>query len=162
MNANSGLSDVRLRKYGRLAVVILVVHALATFSVRANELDLLDLTGVIRFGDTVRVSLSHKQSGHLGWIEIGQQRSGIEIVSAKLSPPAAATVSNGSSVKEIQLKEAKVRPLNIAQSVRSRPKSEAEISFDATMMMSYERSQELRRERERKRRDALLLRQSDS
>ncbi|MBD5779026.1 hypothetical protein IEN85_05940 [Pelagicoccus sp. NFK12] len=141
----------------RLVLLFCLIASLVAAPVWAAELDLLELTGVFEFGGSTKVSLSHKQNGHLGWIEVGRERMGIAIVSASLSPPSA-TVARGGDVKKIQLREAKVRPLNLAQKVRERRKSEAEISFDATMVMSFERVQELRKENARKRREALLSR----
>jgi len=137
-----------------------VFFALIAFlpsKLRGVELTHCELTGIFKLGDSLRISLSHKQSGHLGWIEVGQSRFGITVVAASQDPPVA-TLTNGSETKEIRLKEVVVRPLNIHELVRSRPKTDEEIAFDATMVMSYERAKERRKELARRKREAQLKR----
>jgi L-alanine-DL-glutamate epimerase-like enolase superfamily enzyme len=104
---------------------------------------------------SLRVSLSNKQAGHLGWLEVGQARMGITVVSASRNP-AMATVSDGHSSIKIRLKEPVIKPLDLIEEVRNRHKSDADISIDATMLMSYQRVEDLRKERARKRREARL------
>lgn len=125
------------------------------FGAGASEIEYFELTGIIEISDSVRVSLSHKKSGHLGWLKAGQGWMNVEVVQIGIDPPFV-TVSENGRLRDISLNEVKVLPINMLKAVEDREKTAAEISFDATMVMSFERAQQLRKERFLKRRRALV------
>lgn len=131
------------------AAALLCSTSFAALSGEAISQGRIEFNGVFRFGDSVRVSLHDKKDGTCAWLRVGQSFGELELLEVS-QDNSTVRLDHPDRVIVLELKQVRVKPLSFGASSMRRD-SDADIAFDADMILMFERGQEISKRRSRTR-----------